>query len=132
MVYWLANVKPNQSQKKTTQPSFTQETTLKWDKRSVIFCIALFSYTISWGILWGWHPPFWYAVFRGDLDGTQYAKGRYAVRRNSVISYADINLYLKKVQFSLKNNTRDTQSEITLKNLRALFTRAFWGSFQHL
>jgi len=38
-------------------------------------------------------PPFWYAVFRGDLDGTQYAKGRYAVRRNSVISYADIIFY---------------------------------------
>jgi len=29
------------------------------------------------------------------LDGTQYAKGWYAVRRNSVISYADINFYLK-------------------------------------
>ena len=24
------------------------------------------------------------------LDGTQYAKGRYAVRKNHVISYADI------------------------------------------
>jgi len=41
----------------------------------------------------GWHPPFWYAVFRGCLDGMQYAKGRYAVRKNSVISYADINFY---------------------------------------
>ena len=41
-------------------------------------------------------PPFWYAVFRGDLDGTQYAKGRYAVRRNSVISYADIIFTLKR------------------------------------
>ena len=38
-------------------------------------------------------PPFWYAVFRGCLDGTQYAKGRYAVRNNFVISYADINFY---------------------------------------
>ena len=39
-------------------------------------------------------PPFWYAVFRGGgLDGTQYAKGWYAVRRNSVISYADIIFY---------------------------------------
>jgi len=39
-------------------------------------------------------PPFWYAVF-SFLDGTQYAKGRYAVhvRRNSVISYADIIFY---------------------------------------
>ena len=27
----------------------------------------------------------------GGLDGTQYAKGRYAVRKNPVISYADIN-----------------------------------------
>jgi len=45
-------------------------------------------------------PPFWYAVFRGDLDSMQYAKGRYAVRRNFVISYADINFYFKKVQFS--------------------------------
>ena len=26
-------------------------------------------------------PPFWYAVFRGVLDGTQYAKGWYAVHR---------------------------------------------------
>ena len=48
----------------------------------------------------GWHPPpFWYAVFRGDLDGTQYAKGRYAVRRNSVISYADIIFTLKRSNF---------------------------------
>jgi len=39
---------------------------------------------------------------QGDLDGTQYATGRYAVRRNSVISYADINFYIKKVQFSSK------------------------------
>jgi len=38
-------------------------------------------------------PPFWYAVFRGGLGGTQYAKGRYAVRKNPVISYADINFY---------------------------------------
>ena len=38
----------------------------------------------------------------GGLDGTQYAKGRYAVRRNSVISYADINFYLKKVHFHKK------------------------------
>ena len=38
-------------------------------------------------------PPYWYAVLRGE-DGTQYAKGWYAVRINSVISYADINLLL--------------------------------------
>ena len=41
----------------------------------------------------GDNPPFWYAVFRFFLDGTQYVKGWYAVRRNSVISYADINFY---------------------------------------
>ena len=44
-------------------------------------------------IIWGWHPPFWYAVFRGCLDGKQYAKGRYAVRKNPVISYADVYFY---------------------------------------
>jgi len=38
----------------------------------------------------------------------RYAKGRYAVRRNSVISYADINFYFKKVQFTLKNTTHVT------------------------
>ena len=54
-------------------------------------------------------PPFWYAVFRGGgLDGTQYAKGWYAVRRNSVISYADINFYFKKVQFSPRNTSHVT------------------------
>jgi len=53
-------------------------------------------------------PPFWYAVFGGGLDGTQYAKGWYAVRRNSVISYADINFYFKKVQFSSRNTSHVT------------------------
>jgi len=38
-------------------------------------------------------PPTWYAVFRGGLDGTQYAKGWYAERRNPVMSYADIDFY---------------------------------------
>jgi len=39
----------------------------------------------------GWHPPppFGTQYSGGGLDGTQYAKGRYAVRRNSVISYAE-------------------------------------------
>ena len=67
---------------------------------------------------WGWHrylarsiqegdtpPPFGTQYLGGDLDGTQYAKGRYAICRNSVISYADINFYIKKVQFSSKNTT---------------------------
>ena len=44
----------------------------------------------------------WIRHCRGYLDGTQYAKGRYAVRKNYVISYAYINFYFKKVQFSLK------------------------------
>ena len=44
---------------------------------------------------WGWNPPFWYAVFRGVLGRTQYAKGQYAVRNNSVKSYAE----LKNIQF---------------------------------
>ena len=58
-------------------------------------------------------PP-WYAVFRsvcvcgGGLDGTQYAKGRYAVRRHSVISYADINFYFQKVHLSSRNTTQVT------------------------
>ena len=56
---------------------------------------------------WGWHPLFGkqYSC-RGSLDRTQYAKGRYAVRRNSVISYADINFYFKKVIFLLLNGTQ--------------------------
>ena len=33
-------------------------------------------------------PPLWFAVFRGVLGRTQYAKGQYAVRINSVKSYA--------------------------------------------
>jgi len=41
-------------------------------------------------------PPFWYAVFRGGLGRTQYAKGQYAVRNNSVKSYAALknNIFL--------------------------------------
>ena len=40
-------------------------------------------------------PPLWYAVFSGVLGRTQYAKGQYAVRNNSVKSYAA----LKTVNF---------------------------------
>ena len=73
-------------------------------------------------------PSFWYAIFRGNLDGTHYAKGRYAVRRNSVISYADINFYFKKVQFSLKkHNTHDIQSQITLKKFARSLRSRFFG-----
>ena len=56
----------------------------------------------------GGTPPFWCAVFRGVLDGTHYAKGRYAVCTNPVISYADIKFYFKKVQFSSRNTTNVT------------------------
>jgi len=45
-------------------------------------------------------PPPFCTKYSGVLDGTQYAKGRYAVRKNPVMSYADINFYFKKVQFS--------------------------------
>ena len=45
--------------------------------------------------------PVWYAVF---LDGTQYAKGRYAVRKNPVIYRTQTFIFtLKKVQFSSRN-----------------------------
>ena len=50
-----------------------------------------------------------------------------AVRRHYVISYANINLYFKKVHFHQKHNTRDILSQITLKQLRAHFACAFWG-----
>jgi len=43
-------------------------------------------------------PPFWYAVFRGRVR--RYAKGQYAVRKNTVISYTDITFYFKNAQFS--------------------------------
>ena len=75
-------------------------------------------------------PPFWYAVFREVLDGTQYAKGWYAVRRNSVISYVDINFYFKKVQFSSRNISHVTNKVKQLKKkLRVPFARTFLGHF---
>jgi len=42
------------------------------------------------------------------LDGKQYAKGRYAVRKNPVISYADIIFYFKKKKNSSRNTTKLT------------------------
>jgi len=65
-------------------------------------------------------PPLLVRSIQRDLDGTQYAKGRYAVRRNSVISYADINLYFKKVLFSSKSTTH-----VTYKVARSLRSRFF-------
>jgi len=77
-------------------------------------------------------PPLGMQYSGGDLDGTQYAKGRYAVRRNFVISYADINFYFKKAQFSSKNTTHMTYTVKTLNKMRACFARAFLGSIQQL
>ena len=53
-------------------------------------------------------PPFGTQYSGFFSDGTQYAKGWYAVRRNSVISYADISFYVKKVQFSSRNTSHVT------------------------
>jgi len=41
------------------------------------------------------------------LDGTQYAKSRYAVRKNPVISYANSKFYFKKVQVSARNTKHE-------------------------
>ena len=38
----------------------------------------------------------------------QYAEGHYAVRKNPVISYADINFFLKGAIFIKKNTTNVT------------------------
>ena len=64
--------------------------------------------TIFYSIIEGDTPHFGTQYSGGCLDGTQYAKGRYAVRKNPVISYADINFYFKKVQFSSRNTTNVT------------------------
>ena len=72
-------------------------------------------------------PPFWYAVFWGCLGGTQYAKGRYAIHKNPVISYADMNIYFKKVQFSSRNTKNVTNKVKYLYFSRARFAGAVWG-----
>jgi len=53
-------------------------------------------------------PPILLRSIQGDLDGTQYANGRYAVRKSPVISYADSTFYFEKVQFSARNTTNVT------------------------
>ena len=73
----------------------------------VLFCISMDNKLLMY-MYEDDTPPLWYAVFKGGLDGTQYAKGRYAVRRNYVISDADIIFYFKKVQFSSRNTTQVT------------------------
>jgi len=42
-------------------------------------------------------PPFGTQYSVIGEGGTQYAKGRYAVRNDSVISYANIKYYVKKL-----------------------------------
>ena len=79
-----------------------------FEYKFVYLSLEYHAIVFSHGLTEGDTPPFWYAVYRGCLGGTQYAKGRYAVRRNSVISYADINFYFKKVPFSSKNTTHMT------------------------
>ena len=37
--------------------------------------------------------PFFGTQYSGGLNGTQYAKGRYALRKNPVISYTDSKFY---------------------------------------
>jgi len=58
-----------------------------------------------------------YVEFRKTLDG-MYATGRYAKHKNSVISYADINVYFKNVQCSSRNTTNVTYK---VKKTRALW-----------
>jgi len=54
-------------------------------------------YTVLLSVsLSGWTPSFG-TQYSGVLDGTQYAKGRYAVRQNPVMLYADIKFYFKKL-----------------------------------
>ena len=50
-------------------------------------------------------PPHLLRSIQWGLAGTQYAKGRYAVHKNPVISKADIKFSFKKVQFLNKKIT---------------------------
>ena len=72
----------------------------------------------------------------GILDGTQYAKGRYAVRESLLISYADINSYFKKVQFSPKNTTRGAKkvnkSNFFTRSLRSRLFKKIISAFINL
>jgi len=65
------------------------------------------------------------AVFR-LLNGTQYVNGRYTVRTNLVISYADIIVYFEKSHFFIKKHNKiDIQSKEKLFKKRARFAHAF-------
>jgi len=76
-------------------------------------CWLFISYKFLMRNIWGWHPSFWYAVFRCFLDGKQYAKGQYAVCKNLVISYADNKFYFQKVQFSSRNKLNEVKNIIS-------------------
>jgi len=61
-----------------------------------------------------WYAKVWYAVRKGLVRstqriGTQYAKVWYAVRKNPVVSYADIDFFFKKV-LANTNTTNTTQN----------------------
>ena len=63
-------------------------------------------------------PHFLVRSIQGVFRRYAVRKGRYAVRKNPVISYAYINVYFKKVKFSSrKHNKRDIQSQITYSAL---------------
>jgi len=75
-------------------------------------------------------PPLLVRNIQGCLGGTQYAKDRYAVRKNPVLSYADINFNVfKRPIFIKKHKKRDIQSQLSLFFSRARFARAVWGHF---
>ena len=52
--------------------------------------IKVFFLTITVTLKYEGDTPFCTQYSEGGVDGTQYAKGPYAVRINFVISYADI------------------------------------------
>ena len=72
----------------------------------------------------GWPPPpLVRSIQRGVLDCTHYAKGRYAVRENPVLSFADIIFYFKRSNFHQKAKPTWIQSQFTLNFSRARFVR---------
>jgi len=79
------------------------------------------------------YTPFWYAVFRGNLDGTQYAKGRYTQYAESLLYRTQTSIFtLKRSNFHQKHNTHDIQSQITLKKIARSLRSRFLGSFLNL
>ena len=73
-------------------------------------------------------PPFYGTQYSGFLDGrpTQYAKGRYAVRKNPVIYRTQTSFFtLKRYLFTKKHNKIDMKRQITPNVSRDRFARAF-------